>query len=67
MYDFSAIVQRIARSGLFPSRGEVQDVAPSVRPKAIHFPGFDLRLGLDTGMLIICQLFIELAFKINDD
>ena len=47
----SAIVQRIARSGLFPSRGEVQDVAPSVRPKAIHFPGFDLRLGLDTGIL----------------
>merc|ERR1712027_37726 len=45
-----ATVQRIARSGLLPSRGQMQDVSPRLRSQALHFPRLGVSLGSLTGI-----------------
>ena len=53
---FSATVQRIARSGLLPSRGQMQDVPPRLRSQALHVPCLGVSLGSLTGILFSVNL-----------
>ena len=58
---FSATVQRIARSGLLPSRGQMQDVPPRLRSQALHVP----RLGVSLGSLTGIQFSVNLLETIS--